>query len=440
MISSTLSKIREVAFWSLDYIKGEIVKNAYQEIKKINEMDSRDERLLRHQKTSFNNLAIHAITSTEYYKDIKGKNLLEFPVVNKNIIRDYQNDFLSKKYNKDQLITMSTSGSTGTPFVCFQNVEKKRRVNAEVIYYSEKAGYSVGESLIFLRAITDKSQKSKFHQWIQNETLIDISNLNELSIENVLLKIEKASNTGSMMLAYASTFDAFKDYFSRNGVKKTEKYNIAGIISSSEILFDDTRDAMANVFNCQVFSRYSNQENGIIGQDDEQNNVFILNEANYIIEILKINEDKPVPEGELGRIVITDLYNYAMPMIRYDTGDIGSIMYIEKNRLNKKAISNFAGRMIDVVFDCYGNRLSPHIITNNFWSFPEIKQYQFIQETRTHYTVKINVEDVFEREKELRDILLTLLGAKATITIELSDEIPVTSSGKRKYVVNKMNG
>lgn len=107
--------------------------------------------------------------------------------------------------------------------------------------------------------------------------------------------------------------------------------------------------------------------------------------------------------------------------------------------ISKKAITNFGGRKIDVVYDCYGNRLSPHVISNNFWSFPEIKQYQFIQETKNEYVVKINVDGLFNREHELKAILINLFGLDAIITIQRVNEIPVMSSRKRKYVINKFN-
>ena len=110
-------------------------------------------------------------------------------------------------------------------------------------------------------------------------------------------------------------------------------------------------------------------------------NTFILNEANYFIEILKEN-DEPAEEGELGRIVVTDLYNYAMPMIRYDTGDVGSLKYMEINGVKKKVITNFTGRKIDMVYDVSGRCLSPHKVSVTFWSFPELKQFQFIQEVK----------------------------------------------------------
>lgn len=438
MLNKALSKTRGIAFWTLDLLKGSHVKKAYREIKEISNLDSNDVKISSYQERKLNELLMNAKSNTNFYKNLKSNTLADFPVVNKNLIKESQENFISNKYRMTDLITMSTSGSTGTPFIVYQNIEKKKRVNAEVIYYSEKAGYSVGENLIFLRVLTEKSRKSKFHQWVQNETLIDISNLTDKRIENILLEIEKSSNRGSMMLAYASTYDALKDFLIKNSDSGIEKGKISGVISSSEMLFDDTREIMEKTFNCQCFSRYSNQENGIIGQDNESNNIFILNEANYIIEILKIDEDTPVVNGEVGRIVITDLYNYAMPMIRYDTGDIGSLVYINQNGISKKAIENFGGRKVDIVFDSKGNRLSPHIITNNFWSFSEIQQYQFIQENENHYIVKLNVNGSFKREKELKDLLINLLGSTANIKIEKVSEIPIMASGKRKYILNSM--
>ena len=128
-----------------------------------------------------------------------------------------------------------------------------------------------------------------------------------------------------------------------------------------------------------------------------------------------------------------------MPMIRYDTGDIGSIVRINYKGKVKKAISNFGGRKVDVVYDSYGNRLSPHIITNNFWDFPEIKQFQFIQKNKKTYVAKINVENGFKKIDDVKSMLIMLLGDKANITVELVDEIPELASGKRKYVINDSN-
>jgi phenylacetate-CoA ligase len=436
-----LEQMRSVAFWWLDTVRGSQIKRAYDEIKRFYEMDSSSKELEEYHNKALKKLIKHATTTTEFYKkyDTLGYDLSKFPVINKNIIKENQESFLSSKYKDKKLIQMSTSGSTGTPFVSYQNIEKKRRVNAETIFFNGKAGYRVGRRFIFLRSLTDKTDDSFLRQWIQNKKLIDIKHLDKKDIEILLDKIRQAnSNKGAVMLAYASTYDAFRDYFKKYGTEKVRDIKLNGLISSSEILYDETREVVSKAFGCKCFSRYANMENGMLGQDDPSHpNTFILNEANYFIEILKEN-DEPAEEGELGRIVVTDLYNYAMPMIRYDTGDVGSLKYMEINGVKKKVITNFTGRKIDMVYDVGGRCLSPHKVSVTFWSFPEFKQFQFIQKGKTDYLVKINVDGEFNRQDELKEKLLELLGQGANIRIEKVDEIPTLASGKRKYILNKM--
>lgn len=438
-MSIAMRKLRSTPFWILDAVKAREIRNAYESLKAFDATGSKSPKLLEHQEFALQELLHHAATTTKFYREFGKCALSDYPIINKGIIREKQDDFMSNEYDRKDLFIMTTSGSTGTPFVCYQDTRKKKSVIAEVIYYSEKAGYMVGSNLIYLRVITKENYKSKLKQLIYNETLLDISNLDDQRIAILLSRLKKASHAGSMMLAYASTYDALAEFFKRKGVSGITGCNINGIVSSSELLIDQTRDVLEKAFNCRCFSRYSNQENGVIGQDDVENNTFILNETHYLTEILKMDVDELAQEGEVGRIVITDLYNYAMPMIRYDTGDVGSIKFIERGGINKKAISNFGGRKVDVVFDSLGNRLSPHLVTNNLWSFPELRQFQFIQVNKAVYKIKINTRGEFGRKDELRSLMHKLLGPNAAITIEVVDEIPVLASGKRKYIVNMGN-
>lgn len=440
MLSNVTYHMRNKTFWVLDFFKGSKIRKAYREIKSIDSLDSRDKYIEDYQKHKFEELVNQATKFTEFYSEYSSKeDINSFPVINKSTLKSESEKFLSKNFDTRNLYTMATSGSTGTPFVTYQNEDKKRRVNAEVIYYSNKAGYKVGKNLIYLRAITDKSKKSPLKLWLQNETLIDISNLDDMKITKMLNKIGKSSKNGSMMLAYSSTYDSFKDYFDKIGFDMPNKSNLEGIVGSSEMFYEETRAKMEETFGCKTFSRYANQENGIIGQDEVLNNEFLINEANYIVEIFDMDEDKPLKHGEIGRIVITDLFNKAMPFIRYDTGDIGAIKFININGKQKKVISDFGGRRVDVVYDAKGHRLSPHIVTNNFWGFSEIKQYQFIQKNKKDYAIKLNVDRNFSETEKLYNLFLKLLGNEANISIEIVKEIPVLSSGKRKYIVNEMS-
>ena len=102
-------------------------------------------------------------------------------------------------------------------------------------------------------------------------------------------------------------------------------FNVEIVISGAEFLNETTRNNLKKVFGCNVVSRYSNQENGILAQELIDSNYFMINNASYHIEFLKIDSDQEAEIGELSRIVITDLFNFATPMIRYDTGDLAVV-------------------------------------------------------------------------------------------------------------------
>ena len=101
------------------------------------------------------------------------------------------------------------------------------------------------------------------------------------------------------------------------------KARVACFITMSESFPDDARQGIKDLFGCPVISRYSNQECGLISQQCKLGTEYHINTASFYVEILDLEKDISVEDGKLGRIVVTDLYNKAMPMIRYDTGDLG---------------------------------------------------------------------------------------------------------------------
>ena len=363
---SPLELLRGKAFWLLDAIKGGKIRKYYDLLSAIEGKDGIPSlELQEYHKTHIKELLEHCVKSVPAYSGLKPDSIESWPVVNKMFFKEGGEKYLSTAFDKEGLIPMSTSGSTGTPFTCWQNPDKKRHVNAEVLFYNGRIGFEIGRKIIYFRSIVSEVSKSRLQQFMQNIDLIDCTDLSDEGIREKLAQIKKLSkNGGAMILSYASTLDAFCKYFSRHGIDEARECNIYGVVSGSEMLKDSTRDAISRAFNCKVVSRYANEENGFIGQDGVENNVFVHNRANYYIEILKFDSDKPTDDGEIGRIVITDLFNYSMPMVRYDTGDVGAWQEISVNGIKRKAIGKFGGRRVDMIFDSKGNVISPHAITN----------------------------------------------------------------------------
>jgi phenylacetate-CoA ligase len=148
-----------------------------------------------------------------------------------------------------------------------------------------------------------------------------------------------------------------------------------------------------------------------------------------------MDSDEQAEPGQTGRIVITDLFNYGMPLIRYDTGDIGAISQ-DSRKAGNMYLAKIEGRKIDMLYDTKGNLVSSYLVYKNMWQYTEIIQYQLIQEGRKDYTFKINTDKRFTKEEKLIKEFKAYLGNDAIFTIEYVSEIPLLSSGKRKMIVN----
>jgi len=235
------------------------------------------------------------------------------------------------------------------------------------------------------------------------------------------------------MLAYASYYDQLLNYLKERDLKLK---NLGSALAMSEGLSLNTKNQLRDYLNVEVFSRYSNVENGIIAQQvPGSNGKFLVNTASYLVEILDLEKDIPVPLGQLGRIVITDLYNMAMPFIRYDTGDLAVMEY--DNIDNYFYFTEVHGRKMDLVFDTKFRPVSPLTINNNMLLFPEVIQYQFIQLSDDNFQFILNIKpENYFREEELISFFKKILGETAKLSVKYVTEIPVLASGKRKQVIN----
>jgi len=380
---------------------------------------------------SLSKLLYHAKSSTNYYSSFDATSLNSFPVNSKVIIKSNFESFLSVKFRDKRLIRMTTSGSTGTPFTVFQDRQKKIRNYSDTLFFSELGGFNLGNRLLYFKIWAKQKMQSPFRYWLQNIVPVDVLYLNETEIETLLQGLKKKSSQMHSVLGYVSALEQIIRYCEKNKITDLG-VKFSGVITMSEGLSPETRQKLRELFKCQVVSRYSNLENGIIAQQEISSDNFLVNTASYILEIFHPERDEAVEDGFIGRIVVTDLYNYAMPMIRYDTGDFG-VREIKNGKVYLKTIE---GRKLDLLFDTQGNLVSSYIMYKNMWQYTELDQYQLVQTGERSYEFKINCPKGFTREMQLVEEFKTYLGADADFKVIYVNEIPLLDSGKRRKTVN----
>jgi len=430
-----LESIRKETFWILDLFKGKQIKNNYHDIQYIIK-NSTNESVEKKKKKYVNDLLEHATETTRFYSKFKNyTSLNDFPVIDKNIIRNQLDNFISAKFNRKGLTSVVTSGSTGTPFKVYHDKTKINRNYADTIFFAELAGYRIGHRLMYMKIWAKQKMRNTLHYRIQNMVPIDVIRLNDDQMHKLINKLEKSKATFGF-LGYASAMEELCKYLDKTRNGAPVKANVRSIISMSESLNDYTRKTMTKYFATPAVSRYSNLENGIIAQQlTDGSGQYLVNTASYVLELLKLDSNIPAEPGEAGRIVITDLFNYAMPFIRYDTGDL-SIVATSPNQPGKLFLSSVEGRKLDQLYDTKGNRISSYIMYKNMWQYTEIDQYQLIQNGEKEYLFKINVKGDFFREDQLKKEFISYLGDDAVFEIEYVNEIPLLASGKRKKIVN----
>ncbi len=114
-----LNKLRKKIFFAIDKAKGSPIKNNLDILLRYDSLNYDDPWLIEDQRKKIEKLISISVVNTEYYQKYKGLSFDSFPLIDKNIIKQNQKQIMNKRYDINSLFQMSTSGSTGTPFVCY---------------------------------------------------------------------------------------------------------------------------------------------------------------------------------------------------------------------------------------------------------------------------------------------------------------------------------
>lgn len=410
-------------FWDADIAAGGVIYNQYVEIKDVLENEN-IEWIQKH----VQQIKQHAIRNTEFYKTFDPRDT--FPVINKmSMIKEYDKH-KAKAGFEGPIHISSTSGSTGIPFNVLQDYKKRMRTIADIKVFGERCDYPSHERMVYFRVITEEMHRTPERDEKENIYYIDSSDLGpEHLAEMFQVVLDKKPR---VIFSYCSTLIELAKYIKKNKIPKEVFSSTKAVLTAGEGVSEENRQILEEVFGCKTYRRYGTMDLGILGQDWGDGKAYSLNWGSYYFECLKQNSDISAEPGEVGRIVVTDMFNCAFPMIRYDTGDLGIMDMVPGRKL--PVLRELYGRSRDCVYSVNGILLSPAKIAEMLTGNNAIKQWQFIQEAEKEYTLKLNVDGEID-VKHICNDFKQLLGKEANIYVQNVDEIPVLTSNKRRTVV-----
>lgn len=429
------SALRRKCFWAADKIllHGEYrrfyneTEKAYLEETDAGDVDKKLEKLLS-----------HAADTTKFYAAYKGvTELNRFPVINKIQYQQKPDEFVSSAYKNVKCHKHSTSGSTGVPLEILYSPEKGRKRYGTSIFLNTLADYNIGDRQAYARVWSKNYQKSFLEQKAMNLIPIETTYLDKEHLQEICATLVKKRVTS--LAGHASALSQLCFYIRDNNID-CSKFRLKSITPGSEPMTPYVREELKKMFHCPVCQIYGAEEFGTIGMQMKDSYEYYVDTSSVFLEVFKMDEDVPAEEGEPGRLIVTDLYSFAFPIIRYENGDI---VASRKERLPdgryRQYFTEIYGRRADLIYSTDGRTVAPMLLSNKMQACTDmgIIQWKFVQSGEKTYFFEINGDSRRVDEQFIRGLILDDIGQDAEISFRYVDNIPVLNSGKRKYVENQ---
>ena len=380
----------------------------------------------------------------ESKKSGKTENWNEIPVITKKDFQIDIDEILTGGLKKSELHIHNTSGSTGTPFYFAKDKFCHAMNWAEIDHHLLKHGINIGSSKqarfygIPLSGL--KYYKERLKDILANRVRFPVFDLSDDKLTSVLnafrfKKFEYINGYTSSLVIFA------KFLIERNIELKEICPSIKVVFPTSEVVDDIDRATMEKAFGVPVRNEYGAAELDILAFEDEDGD-FVLNEETLYIEILDDN-NQPVEPGIEGKVIVTSLYNKAMPFIRYELGDRAVLSKKIKN--GNRVLEKVVGRTNDII-KLPSGKLSPgltfyYISKKLLESGGRIKEFIIIQKSLDTFLFKyVANEELSNFEKsEIQKAMDLYLEPGLVCEFLQSEFIERTKAGKLKHFFSEIN-
>ncbi len=410
------------------------------------------------QEQKLRRLLRHAHQHVPYYRDLWRRqgispedirsldDLYKLPLLSKEDVRRHLYfDILSDNHDRSEILRITTSGSTGEPFVCYADRAQLEFRWAATLRSQEWTGYRFGDRTMRLWHQTlgmNKSQivRERLDAWLSRRRYIPAYEMSEQNLAGLCADI--ASYRPVLIDGYAESFNFLARYLQEHPQPGGFGKGLKGIMSSAQSLPAESRRIIEEAFGCQVFDKYGSREFSGIAYECEAHAGHHIVAEGYIVEVIK--DGRQALPGEVGEIVITDLNNYCLPFIRYRIGDLGEAMNSAVPCACGRGlprIGNIEGRVQSIILGADGQYLPGTFFAHLLKDYAHaIRHFQVVQEEPKSIVLKIVKGERYTDESlnQVLGILQQFLGAAMCIEVEFVDAIPLVRTGKRLAAVSKL--
>ncbi len=372
-------------------------------------------------------------------KDVKTlEDIHSFPILTKNDIWKAGKSLLSAKFPKCLLHAAHTGGTTGKRLPLFRDVLSIGDEHAFVRRQFDWAGIRLRDRVAYLtwRTVVKPniaSLEPYAYDPLMRDLILSTFHLSPVTIPSYVDAMEKYRVTA--LVGYPSAIGEIARWL----IQQRKSLSIRSVLTTSETLGQEERKTISAAFRCPVYDFYGSAERVCYVHTCEKGNYHIIPEYGYT-EL----SPAPAPNEDCFRLIATGFWNYAMPLIRYDTGDLvkpsdrvcpcGRCFPVIQAIVGREntSIRTATGRVI-------GLTAMGRLLKNVLLRIPRLP----IQDSQFVYTEDGDVclEYVSKKgwgpdnEEELRTIVAEELPADLNIMIRKVSSLSRTSAGKSVSLV-----
>jgi len=414
-------------------------------LRHVRQIQWNSERQIEHYiQQKLHSILCFSLKNIPFYRDLNicppkvdrdARNVLEkFPVIDKEVVRREWERLLPEK-PRWPVFTVHTSGTTGTPLRLKRDLASIRWERAFLQRQLDWAGYRAGGRRAWLRGDlivpVDRSAPPYWRLDFSNKMLVLSSY--HLSVDTVGLYLDQLEKYDPVVIhAYPSAIHFVASWMCNNNIKYSGR-SLVAVLTSSETVTDSLRRTIESAFGCQVFDWYGQTERVAAIGTCSAGRMHLLSDYSFI-ELDHVGDN-------LYEIIGTGLYNFAMPLIRYRTGDVVKIINGFSDKcgcgLPFPVVDAVVGRQDDVVLLPDGREIGR--LDHVFKGITHIIEGQIVQERPDLIVLQIVPADGFGRSQEKRLVRQARerLGREIRIEVKLVDALERTASGKMQNVIRR---
>jgi len=390
-------------------------------------------------------MILHAYNNVPFYRRVfkqyniqpedirEKKDLLKLPVLTKDDIKKNISDMVAKNIPSSRIMSAYSSGSTGSPLRYYLDKQSYSAGWAQTFRCWSWAGFGIGDPYVKIGLEERNSIRKNLQDFVMNTQYIGFSNIQRTNIRDIVTKIRSfhpkiiRSNT-DYIYPIAKMMEQEDLYYSG-----------ATVTTTASILFPHYRNLVEKHFNCRIMDAYGGEGTPVSFQCEKREHYHIADE-DVIVEFMK--EGDYVDEEEQGKIVITNLNNFAMPLIHYDLNDVGQFLEGTCScGRNLSLMKSIEGRDNDIVKTVTGEMIPVHFFSYLFRDIHGVVQFQVIQERIDRIVLKIVKNTQFSESDAvfITEKVRNKTGGQIAVDFQFVDDIPVSGkSGKRRYVISSV--